>query len=353
MVKNQVSVFVKVNLAINKEIKMKETNYMQAVVATGYGSPEVLSVVKIPIPIPKKNEVLIKVMASNISAADSMMRQGTPYFARVFTGLLTPKNKTPGTGFAGIIVGIGSEVTKFKVSDKVHGESVVSFGANAQYLCIPVDGLIMHMPDSLNFQQAAPICDGALTALNFLNNLGNIKPGDQVLVNGASGSMGSAAIQIAKSYGAVVTAVCSTSKIVLVNSLGADKVIDYTQVDFTKEKGKYNIVFDTVGKSSFSACKYSLKKNGLYLSPVLSLSLLGQMMLTKFFGNKKARFSATGLMPIDQLKPLLEKLHDGFNNGDYTTLIDKTYFLEEAHLAHRYVDTGTKKGNLILLPHLT
>lgn len=331
---------------------MKKNTYMQAVVATGYGAPKVLSVKNVLIPIPKKNEVLIKVMASNISAADSMMRQGNPYFARLFTGIFTPKNQTPGTGFAGIIEAIGSEVANFKISDHVHGESVATFGANAQYLCIPMDGLIMHMPNSVNFEQAAPICDGALTALNFLKNLANIKKGDRVLINGASGSMGSAAIQIAKSYGAIVTAVCSTSKIVLVSSLGADKVIDYTQVDFTQQEIQYDIIFDTVGKSCFTASKKALKQNGIYLSPVLSLGLLGRMFMTKFFGNKKAKFSATGLMPVNELKPLLELLHLGFNSGDFTTLIDKTYFLEEAHLAHSYVDTGTKKGNLVLLPHL-
>ncbi|MEZ5009657.1 MAG: NAD(P)-dependent alcohol dehydrogenase [Chitinophagales bacterium] len=321
---------------------------MKAIVSTGYGSPDVLQLQEVANPMPKDNEVLIKVHAAAVTRAGTMMRTGKPYFGRLFLGLSKPKNRIPGTGFAGTITFIGKDVKQFKVGDKVFGESIITYGTQAEYLCLPEDSVITTLPDSYTFEEAAPVCDGPLTSINFLKELAKIKPGQKVLINGASGSLGTSGVQLAKHYGAEVTGICSTSNIELVKSLGADHVMDYTKQDFSKTNNTYDIIYDTIGQLSFSKCKNSLTENGVYVSPVLGMPLLFQMVWTSLFTKKKAKFAATGLKPIPELKLLLEEIKEIIEAGQLKTIIDRQYPLEQIANAHRYIDGGHKKGNVIL-----
>ncbi|HAX79783.1 MAG TPA: NAD(P)-dependent alcohol dehydrogenase [Cyanobacteria bacterium UBA11372] len=321
---------------------------MKAIVCTKYGSPDVLELKEVEKPNPKENEVLIRVYAASATAADCMMRQGTPFYGRIFLGLMKPKNPITGTGFAGVIEAVGKEVKLFKAGDSVFGETGIGFSTNAEYVCLPEDGVLATLPHNMTYEEAAPLCDGALTSWSFLKDIGKIQSGKSVLINGASGSLGSAAVQIAKYFGAEVTGVCSTTNLEMVKSLGADKVIDYTKEDFTKTEQRYDIIFDTVGKSSFSRCQDSLRENGVYLSPVLSLPLLFQMIWTSKIGNKKAKFSATGLRPVSELRVLLNELKDCIEAGKIKSIVDRSYPLKQTAEAHRYIETGHKKGNVVI-----
>ncbi|MBL4709956.1 MAG: NAD(P)-dependent alcohol dehydrogenase [Flavobacteriales bacterium] len=321
---------------------------MKAIVCTKYGAPDVLELQEVRKPIPKENEVLIKVVASSVTTADTMMRKGSPYFGRLFIGLLKPKNSIPGTGFSGRVDALGKSVSLFKKGDEVFGESLFYAGTNAVYLCVAEDGIILTKPGNMSHEQAAPVCDGALTSINFLKEIANVKPGQSVLINGASGSLGTAAVQLAKYYGAKVTGVCSQNNMSLLKSLGADDVIDYTKQDFTKNENRYDVIYDTIGKSSFSACKKALKESGKYLSPVLSISLLFQMLRTSIMGKKKALFAATGLKPVAELKLLLKELKIMIEESNLISVMDQTYSLDKIVDAHRYIETGRKKGNVVI-----
>jgi NADPH:quinone reductase-like Zn-dependent oxidoreductase len=324
------------------------TNKMKAIVCTKYGSPNYLQLQEVNIPTPKKNEVLIRVHATTVTKADTMMRRAEPFISRFFLGFTKPKNDITGTGFAGEIVSIGTEISKYKIGNKVFGESGITFGANAEYVCVSEDGVISHLPKNLSFEQAATLCDGPLTSINFLKELAAIQPGQKVLINGASGSLGTAAVQLAKYFGAYVTGVCSGKNAQLVWSLGADKVIDYTTTDLTKDSEKYDIIYDTVGKLSYTKCKKVLTKEGIYLSPVLDMKLLLQMLWTSKFSSQKAKFAATGLEPAPKLRKLVKELTKLIEEGKLKSIIDRSYTLAETPEAHRYVDTGHKKGNVII-----
>ncbi len=321
---------------------------MKVIISTKYGSPDVLQLHEVEKPIPKNNEILIKVIAASVTTADCMMRTGFPLIGRLFLGITKPKNPVPGSGFAGIIEATGNDVKLFEAGDQIFGESIVTFGANAEYLCIPENGLISIKPNNITFEDAASICDGALTSLNFLKNIGNVKKGQKVLIIGAAGSLGTAAVQLAKYFGAEVTGVCSRTNIKLVKELGAEKVIDYTSTDFTKSAQIYDIIYDTVGKSSFTLCKNSLTKNGVYISPVLGLPLLINMIGSSMFGRKKAKFSATGILPVPKLQMLLKELKLLIELGKLTSVLDRSYSLERISDAHRYIDKGHKKGNVVI-----
>lgn len=325
---------------------------MKAIITTGYGSPDVFKVDTVQKPTASENEVLIKIQASSVTKADTMMRTGKPYIGRLMIGLSKPKNPIWGTGFAGIIEEVGSEVKDLKVGDKVFGENIDTMGTYAEYVTVPADGIIAKLPETLSFEEAAGMCDGGITSLNFLLNIGKIKKGQQVLINGASGSLGTAAIQIAKYYGAVVTAVCSTSNIQMVKNLGADHVVDYTKHDFTAMGKEYDLIYDTVGVRTFKECKYVLKAEGIYASPVLGGSLLVDMMCSSIFGKKKAKFSATGALPKKEIKRLLTILLQIINAGKLNGVIDRRYPLEQLADAHIYVDQGHKKGNVVLMPSI-
>jgi len=322
---------------------------MKAIITTKYGSPDVLQLQDIEKPTLKDNEVLVKIHAASVTAADTMMRKGTPLYGRLFIGLTKPKHPIAGTGFSGTIEAIGRDVKLFKVGDEIFGESIFGAGTNAEYTCVPENGVLALKPSNLTHEEVASVCDGPLTSWNFLKVMAELECGQSLLINGASGSLGTAAVQLAKHLGAKVTGVCSTSNVDMVKSLGADKLIDYTKTDFTKTGQTYDVILDTVGKSSFTKCKKALKPNGKYLSPVLSLPLLFQMLWTSMFGSKKAKFSATGLQPVPELRLLLNELKTLLESGQLKSVIDRCYPLEEVAEAHQYVDTAHKKGNVIVV----
>lgn len=323
---------------------------MKAIITTAYGSPDIFKLDNVAKPEAKLNEILIRIHASSVTKADTMMRTGKPYIGRFMLGLTKPKNPIWGTGFAGVVESIGTEVTQYKVGDKVFGENTDTMGAYAEYVTVPEDGVVAHLPKNLSFEEAAGMCDGGITSLNFLTNLGNIQAGQKVLINGASGSLGTAAVQIAKHFGAEVTGVCSSKNVEMVKELGADHVIDYTRDDFASNKNTYNLIYDTVGVRSFAECKDALTENGIYASPVLGMPLLSDMMITSVFGKKKARFSATGALPLKENKRLLKILIEIIEAGNLKGILDRSYPLEELSEAHAYVDKGHKMGNVVLKP---
>lgn len=321
---------------------------MKAVIYTKYGSPEVLSLGEVPKPVPNDDEVLIKIHATLVTAADGMMRRGIPKFGRLILGLTGPKKQIPGTEFAGTIESVGKDVTLFKPGDEIVGSSDISFGAYAEYIALPQNTVIARKPSHMTFGESVAACEGSMTALPFLRDQGKIEAGQKVLINGASGAVGSAAVQLAKYFDTHVTGVCGSANVEMVQSLGADCVIDYTKQDFTFADQKYDIVFDTVGKSSFGRCKRILSRNGRYLSTVLGFTILFQMFRTSLIGNKKARFQATGLRKPEEKKKDLAFLIGLFEFGRIKPHIDKQYPLERIVEAHRYVDTGHKRGNVVI-----
>lgn len=321
---------------------------MQALFVTRYGSADVLQLQTTDRPEPKPNELLVRTIAGSVTRADTMMRSGTPYYARLFLGLRRPRNPIAGTGFSGEVVAVGKEVKNFQVGDAVFGETAMGFSANAEYLTVPETGVVLHKPENLPHGEAATFTDGALTSLSFLKDIGKLKPGQSVLINGASGGLGTAAVQLARIMDARVTGVASTRNLELLRDLGADRVIDYTRQDPVDGSEKYDLIFDTVGKLRYSHAKDALKPGGKFLSPVLSLGLLFQMIRTSLFGTKKALFSATGMRPAAELKPLLEELRTLAATGRLRTHIDRSYPLAEGAEAHRYVDGGHKVGNVVL-----
>jgi NADPH:quinone reductase-like Zn-dependent oxidoreductase len=271
-------------------------------------------------------------------------------YGRLFIGLTGPKNPIPGTDLSGEIEAVGREVTRFQVGDQVFGATDVGGGCYAEYIRLPQDDVLALKPANMTYEQAAAILEGATTALAFLRDKGHIQSGHRVLINGASGGIGTAAVQLAKYLGAHVTGVCSAANVDLVRSLGADEVIDYTQEDFTQNGQTYDIIFDTVGKSSFPRCKGSLTQNGVYLNPVLSLPMLFQMLWTSNFGSKNAVFTATGLRPASEKKKDLAFLQELVEAGKLRSVVDRRYSLEQAAEAHRYVETGHKRGNIVITP---
>lgn len=327
---------------------MPSSTHMRAVVATGYGSTDVLKLTTMPRPEPDARSLCVRVLATNVSAADSMMRRGDPAYARLFLGVRRPKAAVPGTGFAGVVSAVGDAVTEFAVGDAVFGEAGVAFGAHAEFVCVPSDGIVLRKPQEISFSDAAALCDGPLTSLNFLARMAEVQPGQRVLINGASGSLGTAAVQLAKAMGAEVTGVCSAKNAALVRELGADEVIDYSADDFTARRDTYDVIYDTVGKRSFRACEPALRAGGTYLSPVLSLGLLLQMAWTAVVGSKRARFDATGLRPAGELREMLADIARRMVAGQLRLITDRTYRLDQIAAAHAYVDTNRKRGNVIV-----
>jgi len=321
---------------------------MKAMISTRYGGPEILQLQEVDKPIPKENEVLVKIKSSSITTAETMMRTGYPLIGRLYMGLSKPKNQISGTGFSGIIEAVGQNVSEFNLGEKVFGESLNTFGTYAEYICIQEDGIIATLPDNISFEEAAVIGDGPITSLNFLRNLGEIRADHTILIIGASGSLGTAAVQLAKNLRAKVTAVCSNNNIQLVRSLGADKVIDYKKEDFSKNGETYDIIYDTIGVSSFLKCKHSLTKNGVYMSPVLDFGLLFQMVYTSIFGTKKAKFAATGMLPHKVILQYLHEIVSLMELGKMKSIISKRFSLKEIPDAHRHIEKGHKRGNIVV-----
>ena len=317
---------------------------MNAVSYKKYGSPEVIEIVEKEIPIPKENEILIKIRQTVLTPSDCVSRQGTPYIVRLFEGLLRPK-KTPGTDFVGEVKEVGNAVKHFKAGDQVFGSTGIKSGTHAEYALVAANGAITLKPENIADEETAGMCDAAMTALTFLRDEAKIEKGQKVLINGASGAIGTFAIQLAKYFGSEVTAVCSGKNAAFVTDLGADNVIDYTQEDFTLKKAEWDIIFDVVGKSSYSACKDSLAQEGKYLTTVPSFGIIAAMAKTALFGKKKAIFAATGL---NQTKKKLDFLKSLIEEEKLKSVIDRTYSLEEMAEAHRYVETGRKTGNVII-----
>ncbi len=243
---------------------------------------------------------------------------------------------------------MGSDVSGFAVGDAVFGEAGMGFGAHAEYVCVPEDGAIMKKPEAMSHGDAAVMCDGPMTSLNFLQRMAKVQAGDRVLINGAAGSLGTAAVQLAKALGAEVTGVCSAANHELVTSLGADHVIDYTEEDFTRTGQTYDVIYDTVGKSSYSRSKRALAPGGKYMSPVLSMGLLFQMMRTSLFGRKKAMFDATGLRAPAEQRAFLDQLVEMVAEGKLKVVTERVYRLDDIAEAHEHVDGGHKRGNLIV-----
>jgi NADPH:quinone reductase-like Zn-dependent oxidoreductase len=313
---------------------------MKAIVFTKYGPPEVLQLKEVAKPTPKDNEVLIRVYATTVTASDCFNRKGKPFIGRLWTGLLRPKIIL-GTELAGEIEAVGKDVKLFKKGDQILASSGTAFGAYAEYKCLPEDGVVVMKPANMTYEEAAPVCDGALGALNLLRKA-SIQSGQEVLINGASGSVGTSAIQLAKSFGAEVAGVCSTTNLEMVKSLGADEVIDYTKEDFTKRGQTYDIILDAVAKSPFSRCRSSLKEGGIHVG-----FLPTPATIFPNIGSKKAMSSATGLQPVPHRLTLLKELKGLFEAGKIESVIDRSYPLEQIAEAHRYVDKGHKKGNVV------
>lgn len=321
---------------------------MKTIIQTKYGAPEVLQLKEIEKPVPTANEVLVKIHATTVTATEATFRKGEPYFSRLFTGITTPKIKTLGEELAGEIVAVGKDVKTFKVGDQVFGTAGPDFGANAEYITIPEDEVLAIKPTNMTYEEAASSVDGFLTALPFLRDTGNIQRGQKVIINGASGSVGAAAVQIAKYFGAEVTGICSTSNLELVKSIGADHVVDYTKEDFAQNGQTYDIIFDAVGKTTFSHVRNSLTPNGTFLEAGIGLSIFPSVLWTSIVGGKKAKIAATGLRsPQERTKDLI-LLKELIETGKIIPVIDRSYPIEQIVEAHRYVDTGRKKGNVVI-----
>ena len=321
---------------------------MRAITYHRYGPPEVIGLEDVPTPTPSEGEILVRVHATVVTPADGAARKGEPFLIRLMGGLRRPKQTILGSEIAGEIAAVGNGVTRFAVGDRVMAATGDTFGAHAEYVVLPQDAAVAHMPEAASFEQGVALAEGPMTALPFLRDHGRIEPGMHVLINGASGSVGSAAVQLARHLGATVTGVCSTRNVELVRSLGADYVIDYTQSDFTAARDRYDIVFDVVGKSSFGQVKAALRDGGVYLDTYPSPNTIWHQLVTSRLGSKRAAFAATGLRKPAEKQPDLVLFRELFEQGVLTPVIDRTYPMEQAADAHAYVDTERKTGNVIL-----
>jgi NADPH:quinone reductase-like Zn-dependent oxidoreductase len=317
---------------------------MRAVVYDRYGPRDVLRLEEVERPVPRDDEVLVKIRATTVNRTDTGLRSAEYFISRFVTGLLRPKRKILGSELAGEVEAVGAAVSQFEVGDHVFGVNANAFGAHAEFVCMREDAPLAHKPAGMTFEAAAAVCDGVILALAYLRRA-DLRKGQKILVYGASGSIGTAGVQLATYFGAHVTAVCNTKNVELVRSLGADEVIDYLQEDFTKNGETYDVIFDAVGKLSFRRCKGSLKPGGMY--GVTDLGFLWQnpilALWTSRIGDKKVLFPIPRYTKKDVvfLKELIEA-------GQYRAVIDRSYPLEQVVEATRYVETGQKTGNVVL-----
>ena len=314
---------------------------MTAVVQDRYGPPEVLRLAEVERPVPDEGEVLVRIHATTVTRSDCGLRGAHPFFARFFNGLRRPKRRIAGMELAGEVEAVGATVSEFKVGDEVFG---VRGGANAEYVCVRESGVLAHKPAALSYEEAAAVCDGAIIALACLRKA-DLRAGRSILIYGASGSIGTAAVQLARHFNADVTAVCGTKNVELMRSLGADEVIDYTQEDFTESGKVYDVVLDAVGKHSFRRCRGSIKSGGIYLETDLGfmwhVPLLA--LATRWLGDRKVTIPLPKYTKENVL--FLEELIEA---GEYRAVIDRSYPLEDVVEATRYVETEQKTGNVVL-----
>jgi NADPH:quinone reductase-like Zn-dependent oxidoreductase len=314
---------------------------MKAVVYEKYGPPEVLHLADVPRPVPRDDEVLVKVHATTVNRTDAGLRSAEVFISRFFTGLLRPRNKILGMEFAGEVEAVGTAVTEFRVGDHVFGGN--GSGAHAEYLCIGESAPLAHKPTAMSFEEAAAVFDGASLALVCLEKGGPLE-GRSVLVYGASGSVGTSAVQLARHFGANVTAVCNTKNVELVRSLGADEVIDYTKDDFTRNGKRYDVIFDSVGKHSFRRSRRSLRAGGTFIETDLGFMWhVPLLLLATRWTDKKLKMGIARYKKDDLL--LLKRL---IESGNYRAVIDRIYPLEDVVEATRYVETEQKTGNVVL-----
>jgi NADPH:quinone reductase-like Zn-dependent oxidoreductase len=323
---------------------------MKAIVYNEYGPADVLHLAEVAKPAPKDNEVLIKIHASTVTAGDCNARgftfvpPGFGFLARLMFGLRRPKQPILGTELAGTIEAVGKTVTRFQKGDQVWGTLRERSGAYAEYICLPENARLVKKSVDITFDEAASVPFGGTSALYFLRDVAKLQPGQKILIIGASGGTGVYAVQLAKYYGAEVTGVCSTPRLEFVKSLGADKVIDYTKEDFTQNGETYDLIFDILGRSSFSKLKRSLKPNGIYLLASFKTKALFQMLWTSLTGsNQKVICAFANETPesLTFVKNLVEE-------GKIKTIIDKSFPMEQAAEAHRYVEQGRKQGNVVI-----
>ena len=320
---------------------------MKAVVYTHYGPPDVLQLKEVGKPVPEDGEVLIRIHATTVNRTDCATIRAIPFFARIITGLFKPKKQIPGTEFAGEIVAVGKNVSSLKAGEKVFGFDDEGAESHAQYLTIKEDKAIT-IPGNISYEQAAASSEGAHYAYNFINKV-DLQKGQNILVNGATGAIGSAAVQLLKHFEVNVTAVCATKNVDLVKSLGADKVIDYCKQDFTKDGQKYNFVFDTVGKSSFFKCRHLLQPAGVYISSDLGYMAqniflpLITPVIKSLIGNKKT----ASPIPVD-IRRSLGLIKELIELGKFKSVIDREFTLEQIIDAYKYVEKGHKTGNVVI-----
>ncbi len=314
---------------------------MRAVVHDRYGPPEVLRLEDVDRPVPKDDEVLVEVHASTVTRSDCGFRAADPFFSRAWTGLRRPKQRIPGMELAGAVEAVGTTVTDFRVGDEVFG---MRGGANAEYVCVREQGVLAHKPPGLSLEEAAAVPDGGIIALACLGKAGPLE-GRSIVIYGASGSIGTASVQLAKHFGAEVTAVCNTKNVELVHSLGADEVLDYTKEDFTKNGKRYDAVLDSVGKHSFRRCRGSLKPGGAYIETDLGFMwhVPPLALVSRWIGDKRVTLPIPKYTKENVL--LLKGLVEA---GKYRAVVDRTYPLEDVVEATRYVETGQKTGNVVL-----
>ena len=337
-------------MIVIKKSENGKKSTMKAMVYERFGPPEVLHPAEVKMPMPKKDEVLIKVHATAVVKEEPDWRRSPG-----FNGFFKPKRKILGQELAGEIIEIGKEVTKFKTGDPVYGETGLDLGSHAEYKAMKQTAGITLKPDNLSFEEAAAIPNGALTALPFLRDKALIKSRQKVLVYGASGAVGTAAVQIAKYYGAEVHGVCSATNIEMVQSLGAAHVFDYTTEDFTESVNKYDIIYDTIGKCAYKKCKDSLTSQGIYITTVPSVGYMLKVLwqnipgLRKAYKNRrKVKFLAAGLRSGHKKSSDLDFMKKMIESGKYKAVIDKTYKLENLPEAHKHVETKRKKGNVVI-----
>lgn len=321
---------------------------MKAMVYTRYGSPNVLQPAEIPTPKPGPGMLLVRVGATLATPTDCAFRSANPPILRLFNGFSRPKSPLLGFSFAGELVEQGEGATRFDVGQRLFGTIAPHAGTYVEYVEIPQDAAVLPTPAGLSDADAVALLDGYLTAMPFLREGGGIRAGMNVLINGASGSIGASAVQLAKHFGAEVTATCSAANTALVQQLGADRVIDYRREDFTRDREAYDIIFDTVGKSSFAKTRSALKRNGIYLTTVPSFAILATMLRVKLFAGRRGQLMTAGMRSTPDKAKDLQDLVDLVSRQKIRPVIDRIVPLHEAAAAHRRVETGHKVGSVVL-----